>query len=329
RTERLNFPTTHPLYGTGPSPREADAILVLETPAPWIPGQNSPNADAKIVWVDPDPVESRYKTVEFCADMWLPVTAEAAANAIYEAAKGLLTKSDLDRIEERRARLADRKRTLQVAAEQAAEQAGQRRPIHPLWVTYQFGKILEPDAIVVDDTIGALDYNYHRRAEPGTYFKSGGSCGGFGSGAAFGAKIARPDRDVVMATGDGYFMFGVPLPALWSASHYKAPFLTVVYVNKSYSTGTLNLADTYPEGAAVAAGDYEGGMFDPPPNFAKLAEAGNGYGELVSDPDQVGPALKRGLEQTRKGTPAVIAVDLPTLIEERQFLSHRNAEFGR
>jgi hypothetical protein len=36
-------------------------------------------------------------------------------------------------------------------------------------------------------------------------------------------------------------MFGTPLPALWSAAHYKAPFLTVVFTNRSDSTGTTGV----------------------------------------------------------------------------------------
>ena len=147
-------------------------------------------------------------------------------------------------------------------------------------------------------------------------FKSGGSTGGWGSGAAFGAKLAQPERDVVLASGDGYFMFGTPLAALWAAQHHKAPFLAVVFVNRSYSTGTRSLANAYPDGAAVRSGNYEGGLFDPPPDFAKLAEAANGYGESVSEPDAVAPALRRGLEQVRNGVPAVVAVQLPTLVEE-------------
>ena len=119
----------------------------------------------------------------------------------------------------------------------------------------------------------------------------------------------------MLVTGDGYFMFGSPLAALWASGHYKLPFLTVVFVNKSYSTGTAGLDSAYPEGYA-ASGGYEGGVFDPPPNFAKLAEAANGYGESVSDPAEVGPALRRGLAEVRNGSPAVIAVELPTLPDE-------------
>ncbi|HVA24487.1 MAG TPA: thiamine pyrophosphate-requiring protein [Chloroflexota bacterium] len=316
RGERLNFPTTHPLYGTGPAAKDADALLVLETATPWMPGVDSPKAAAKIAWVDPDPVQNRYKTMEFCADLWLPVTTRAAAQAIYEAATSMLTQSDLSRIEDRRTRLAERKQAQTLRAEQAAEQVGRQRPIHPRWVRYNIGQILEPDAILVDDTLGGFEPAYHRRDQPSTYFKSGGSAGGFGSGASFGAKLARPDRDVVFPTGDGYFMFGTPMPALWCANHYKSPFLSVVFVNKSYSTGTNGLRDAYPEGIAVSSGNFEGGVFDPPPNFAKLAEAANCYGETVTEPEEVGPALRRGLDYTRRGTPALIAVDLPTLVEQ-------------
>jgi acetolactate synthase-1/2/3 large subunit len=203
-------------------------------------------------------------------------------------------------------------------AERQGQEAGKRKPMHPRWVAYQLGKILEPDTILLDDAISNSGFvcDHHGRSQAGTYFASGGSSGGWGSGAAFGAKLAAPDRDVVLATGDGYFMFGTPMPALWSAAHYKAPFLALVFVNRSYTTGTNGLKRAYPNGVAVRTENYEGGIFDPPPDFAKLAEAANCFGTTVSEPEQVGPALKLALDQVRKGTPALVAAYLPTLVEE-------------
>ncbi len=316
--EQVSFPSTHPLYGTGPLPRDADAMLLMECVAPWTSPEATPRRDAKIAWVDVDPVQSRYKTWEYTADMWLPVDATSAARAIYEAATSLLTQSDMSRIADRRARLEDRKRQQVAAAEERALRAGKRRPMHPMWVAYELGKVLEPDAIVLNDALsnGGHVRTYHKRSQPGVHFSSGGSSGGWGPGAAFGAKLASPDRDVVLATGDGFFVYGTPLAALWSAEHYKAPFLTVVFVNRCYSTGTTGAKATYPEGVMAETNTFEGGVFDPPPDFAKLAEAGNGYGETVREPEEVGPALRRGLEQVRKGTPAIIAAYLPTLVEE-------------
>jgi len=253
------------------------------------------------------------------------VTVTAAARAIYDAATALLSKSDMSRIAERRERLEARKRELVAENERLGQECGRRRPMHPRWVGYQLGKILEPEAIVLDDAISNSDYvcAHHNRSQAGTYFASGGSSGGWGAGAAFGAKLAAPGRDVVLATGDGYLMFGTPLPALWSAEHYKAPFLTLVFVNRSYTTGTNGLKRTYPSGVAVRTENYEGGVFDPPPDFAKLAEAANCYGQTVREPEEVGPALRRGLEQVRKGTPALVAAYLPTLVEEMSFAQRK------
>lgn len=256
--------------------------------------------------------------MEHRADLWLPVSVAGAAEAIYEAATGMLSKSDMDRIADRRARLEQRKAEMAQRDEDLAAQASKRASLHPRWVAYQLGQVLEPDAILLDDALSNTPFvqAYHGRSQPGTYFKSGGSTGGWGSSAAFGAKLAKPNSDVVLASGDGYFMFGTPLAGLWAAGHHGAPYLAVVFVNASYSTGTRGLRGTYPEGAAIRSGGYEGGLFDPPPDFAKLAEAANGYGETVSTAEEVGPALRRGLEQVRRGTPAVIAARIPTIPQE-------------
>ena len=315
--DRLNFPRTHYLFGTGPLPTQADVLLIMESLTAYAP-PDLPPANAKIARVSIDPVYSQHKTIEYRADLWLAADSEAAATAIFNAATAMLTQSDMSRIEERRARLQQKKLEMNAAVEASAQKAGQRRPLHPRWVAYQLGQILEDDAILLDDSLSNAVHvgAFNRRTQPGTLFKSGGSSGGWGSGAAFGAKMARPDQDVVLASGDGFFMYGSPLEAMWSAAHYKAPFLSVVFVNRSYSTGINRVAGTFPDGTIARTKNFEGGLFDPPPDFAKLAEAANGYGETVREPEEVGPALRRALEQTRKGSPALVAAWLPNLVEE-------------
>jgi len=129
RVDRLNFPTTHPLYGTGPEPRDADVLLIIEDPVPFMPPFESPRAEAKIAWIDVDPVQSRYKTMEYHADLWLPVPALTALRAIHGAATSMLTQTDMRRIAERRSRLEGRKRDLTREAEESALKAGRRRPM--------------------------------------------------------------------------------------------------------------------------------------------------------------------------------------------------------
>jgi acetolactate synthase I/II/III large subunit len=208
--------------------------------------------------------------------------------------------------------------------EQAATAAGRRKPMHRRWVAYQLGKILEPNAVVLDDSISNSDFvcAHHGRTQAGTYFASGGSSGGWGA-AALGAKLAPPDRDVILATVDGYFMFGTPMPALWTAAHYKAPFLTLVFVNRSYSTGTNGRRRTYPSGVAVRTENFEAGVFDPPPDFAKLAESANYYGETVREPDEVGPGAQKRSGTGAQRTPALVAAYLPTLVEEMSLAARK------
>jgi len=317
-SDRMNFPASSPFYGTGPAAKDADVVLVFEDLVPYIPGRGSPAPDAKIAWVSIDPVLSRFKTLEYRADLWIPASSGAVARAVYEAATAILTAGDRGRIAARRERLEARKRELDDADERQAQadEAGDR--LNGRVVAYELAKQLDSNAIILNDGLsnGGFVQTYARRDKVGTYFRSGSSSGGWGSGAAFGVKLARPDQDVVLVSGDGYYTFGSPMPALWAAGHHKAAFLAVVLVNGTYSTGTSSLARAYPEGYA-AAGGYEGGRFDPPPNFAKLAEAANGYGEHVSELAQLAPALQRGLRHVRDSIPAVIAVDVPPPVDLR------------
>src|SRR5581483_11439728 len=137
--DRLNFPTTHPLYGSGPMPHEADVLLVIESPTPFLPSHTSARADAKVAWIDIDPVMSRYKTLDYEADLWIPADTASTLRAIFEAATAMLTQSDMNRILDRRVRLEQKKQEQNAAAERAAVAAGKRRQLHPRWVAYELG----------------------------------------------------------------------------------------------------------------------------------------------------------------------------------------------
>jgi acetolactate synthase-1/2/3 large subunit len=318
QADRLNFPMTHDLYETGPQVRDADVVLVFDCIAPFIPGVDSPKPDAKVAWIGPDPVMTRYKTMEFRADLRIAATPVNVIRAIHDAAEKILDASDLARIADRRRRLGERKRQAVAEDERRGLEAGGKPMPTTRWVACQLGKILEPDAILLNDGVSSsgLIRTYSKRQRPLTHFRSGSSAGGWAPGAAFGAKIAAPDRDVVLAGGDGFYAFGTPSSALWAARRHKAPFLSVVFANSAYSTGTTGLAGMYPDGYAVKA-DCEGGTFEPAPDFAKIAESAGAYGENVTETAKVGPALARGLKHVRDGNSAVIAVKVPSPFDER------------
>ena len=191
-----------------------------------------------------------------------------------------------------------------------------RTPIDPVFLSHQIGAALDDNCVVIDETLAPSQLRSFLRSErPASYFGNPASAGGWSPGAAFGAKLAAPERDIVAVAGDGFYMFGTPQAALWSAAHYRAPFLQIIYQNRSYSTGTSRVAAAFPDGYAARSG-YDGAYFDPPTDFAKEAEANGAYGENVRDPADIIPAIHRGLAKTRSGIPAVIAVWLPRIFEK-------------
>jgi acetolactate synthase-1/2/3 large subunit len=311
------FPMDHPLYQSITLDlTRADVVLVIEADVPWIPGPKGPPRDAHVSVVDIDPIKAHIGTYEFCADLRLMADTEITLGVLLPAVQKLAGAGDRTRFKERAARWVDISRARFLKSEQAAQAKATKSPISPLWLSYQIGHAMDDNCLMLDETLMLSPLPpYLRFSQPGSYFRNPGSGGGWCAGAALGAKLGRPEKDVVAVSGDGFYMYSVANAAIASAVRYGAPFMSVIYQNRSYSTGTEATAQFYPDGYAVRGG-LEAGYFDPPIDFAKEAEAAGAYGENVRDPAQVGPALQRGLEQIRAGTPAVIAVWLPKIMRE-------------
>ena len=311
------FPMDHPLYqGIHLDLTKADVVVVIEAEVPWLPGPQEPPADAHVAVIDIDPIKAHIATYEFRADLRLMADTAAALAALEQEVERIADKADRARFRERGARWAEISRTRFVAQQQAAQADAKKSPISPLWLSYQIGQAMDESCLMMDETLMLSPLPpFLRFSEPATYFRNPGSAGGWCAGAALGAKLGRPDKDVVAVSGDGFYMYAVPNAAIAAAVRYRAPFLSVIYQNRSYSTGTRATAQYYPDGYAVRGG-LEAGYFDPPIDFAKEAEAAGAYGENVRDPAEVGPALRRGLDHIRRGTPAVIAIWLPKIMRE-------------
>ncbi|HXZ34506.1 MAG TPA: thiamine pyrophosphate-binding protein, partial [Thermodesulfobacteriota bacterium] len=122
------------------------------------------------------------------------------------------------------------------------------------------------------------------------------TCMGGGCSAAIGAKLAMPEKDVVCTTGDGAFqMF---MKELATAAQHKAPVTYVVLNN--FSLGWIKFAQRS-RGNRFISTDYK-----VQPDFVKIAQANQCHGERVEKPEDIRPALKKALEATRKGVPAVL-----------------------
>lgn len=317
RRERVNFPTSHPLHqGFDPAPflETADVVLVLDHDVPYIPTKVRPPEDATIIQIDLDPVKERIPLWNF--RLTLPVRADTARALaiIADRVETLLTGDVRRRVEARRAALAtrhDERRAANVAAMRAVEAA---TPIATAWLGHAVGQMQReaPDCVFVDELLTSTMplWNGLDTDEPGTMFGNGGSSLGWGLGVALGAKLARPERPVVLLVGDGSFIFGEPLAALWASQVNQAPLLVVVCNNGTYNANKSPLVSAYPEGYSVRGTHFVGTDLDPSPRYDLLAAAVGAAGERVEDPADVLPALRRGLAHVRAGRSAVIDVIL-------------------
>ena len=96
----------------------------------------------------------------------------------------------------------------------------ERAPLHPMRLYAELGKVLDRDAIVIGD--GGDFVSYAGRVidsyQPGCWLDPGPfGCLGTGPGYALAAKLAHPDRQVVLLLGDGAFGF-----AGWSSTRSRA-----------------------------------------------------------------------------------------------------------
>lgn len=308
-----SFPMNHPLYVRGLPLDQMDVVLVLEALVPWMPGANEPRPDAYVASIGIAPIYPHIPMVEFTADRRLTSDCTLALKALRHEVESRLSPRQREASAER----AQRWRV--VTAERAAERQrdalarADKSPIDPLWLSYQIGQAIDDSSILLDETTqGPRLRDYLHLDRPGSYFPKPGSSGGWSPGAALGMKLAEPDRDVIAVTGDGFYLFSTANAALWAAAHYGAPFMVVVYQNRSYSTGTTSVASTYPDSYAARAG-FEGGVFDPPIDFVREAEACGAAGELVRDAAEIGPALQRGRASLRAGTSYVLVVEVTPL----------------
>ncbi len=173
-----------------------------------------------------------------------------------------------------------------------------RAPLHPMRIYGELSRMLERDAIVIGDGgdfvsfAGRLIDSY----EPGCWLDPGPfGCLGSGPGYALAAKLARPERQVVLLLGDGAFGFaGMELDTL---ARHGVPVVMVVGNNGIWALEKHPMEALY--GYSVVAELRAGTRYD------LLAETLGCHGELVSRPAELRPALERAFAS---GAPALVNV---------------------
>jgi acetolactate synthase-1/2/3 large subunit len=179
-----------------------------------------------------------------------------------------------------------------------AEFEDDRSPLHPMRLYAELAKTLDRDAIVIGDGGDFVSYagrvidSYH----PGCWLDPGPfGCLGTGPGYALAAKLAHPDRQVVMMLGDGAFGFsGMEFDTL---ARHGVNVVGVMGNNGIWALEKHPMEFLY--GYSVAA------ELRPETRYDEVVAALGGHGELVSRPQEVAPAVERAFAA---GVPALVNV---------------------
>jgi acetolactate synthase-1/2/3 large subunit len=127
-------------------------------------------------------------------------------------------------------------------------------------------------------------------------------------GISLGVALAHKGtgRLVVDIQPDGDLMFDAG--ALWIAANQRIPMLVVMYNNRAYyNDWEHQISLAHHRGTSVERARIGQAIDDPEPNFAKLAESFGWYAEgPFEHGSEVGPALRRAVEQVKAGRPALI-----------------------
>jgi acetolactate synthase I/II/III large subunit len=195
--------------------------------------------------------------------------------------------------------VADLRATETAAREQEhGELADDRSPLHPMRVYAELAPLLDRDAIIVVDAgdFGSYAGRVIDSYVPGAWLDSGPfGCLGSGPGYALAAKLARPDRQVILLQGDGAFGFsGMEWDTL---VRHQVPVVSVIGNNGIWALEKHPMEAIY--GYSVVAELRPGTRYD------EVVRALGGHGELVSTPAELRPALTRALGS---GLPAVVNV---------------------
>ena len=270
--------------------RDADLILIVGTRMNYIIGHAAPprfaaNATIARIDIDADEIASSPRKV----DIGIVGDCKAVLQQLLAAMPGRVDAASFAPWRQKLAAGEAAKRK-----ESGGGMAMNATPIHPLRLCEEVKNFMKRDAILVVD--GQEILNYGRQSMPTfspAHRLNSGPFGMMGVGMPFGvgAKVACPDKQVIVVHGDG--SFGLNAMELDTAVRHKIPILVVISLNGGWT------ADPKKEKTGRNLGYTR---------FDKMAEALGCYGEYVEKPEEIGPALQRAQKKVDQGMVALVNV---------------------
>lgn len=317
RKQRMNFPTRHPLEQSGNPAAVTDADLIVGMEVLDFANARSGRPDAKRIAISANALFSKsvygaYQQFDE-ADIEIAADAQATLPALLEAVKRHVTAHRRRAFQERGRKLAEAHANALRGARAAAAAGWDSSPISTARLCMEvWNQIKDEDWSFVADSVffqywplrlWDMKKSYHYIGGPGGYGI------GWGAPAAVGAALAnrKYGRLSVNIQQDGDFMMGPGI--LWTAAHHEIPLLTLMHDNRAYMAELMQMESIASRrGRGAARASIGTAINDPPIDYAKLARSMGVYAEgPISNPGDLGPAIKRAIAVVKRGEPALLA----------------------
>ena len=281
----LSFPSARSTAFT-----EADVLVAVGTRFNWVVQFGRPPRfakDLKVIHVDINGTQLGWNRD---ADVPIVGDARAVLAQLLEEARGKLDPK-------RYAAWVGKLRVVDAEknAEQEKAMSSDNTPIHPLRLCKEIRDFLKRDAILVVD--GQEILNFGRQSlptyEPGHRLNSGAfGCMGVGLPFGVGAKVAKPDKQVLVLHGDG--SYGINAMEIDTAVRHHVPVVVVISNNGGWTANAPWQLPLPKPGRSLGFTRYD-----------RVAMELGAHGEFVEKPHEVRPALERAF---KAGKPAVVNV---------------------
>ena len=338
KTLRMNFPTRHPLsQSIGAQPgrhgrqliAQADVILGLEVNDFWdvvnsfTEQQNgkwrrTAKSDAKLISINTEDLYSKSNYQDFQRyteiDVDIAADVEATLPSLIDAIKRRMTAGRSRTFQERGAKLAmAHDQELELTRTEAAygwddTPISVARLCAELWeqIKNEDWSFVSYCSYLSWWPLRLFDFKKHYQY----ICESGGYGIGYNAPATLGAALAnrKYGRLTVNTQSDGDLMYAPGI--LWTAAHHRIPILNIMHNNRAYHQELMyiqRMCNRHNRG--IDRAKIGTTLQDPNIDYAKLAQSMGWYAEgPITDPKDLGPAMKRAIDVVKRGEPALVDV---------------------
>src|SRR5436190_7395729 len=330
---RMNFPSLHPLNQTqraAAAVAEADVVVGLEVADFWATvnslrdqlhrsTRKVTKAGAKLATITTGDlyIRSNYQDFRRMAEVDLAIAAdgEATLPALIEAVRRASTGDRKRVFQQRGAKLAEASKAARERMREAATYAWDASPLSTARVAAEvWAQIRNEDWSLVSNYYSEAGVWPRRLWDFNKLYQWPGHAGGggigYGAPSSVGAALANKKygRFSVSLQTDGDLMYAPGV--LWTAAHHRIPLLSVMLNNRGYHQEIMHVQRMCNErNRGVDRGTMGSTLTDPHVDFAKIAQGMGLHAEgPITDPKDLGPALRRAAVAVKRGEPALVDI---------------------